>query len=61
MTITATPVGVRIVYDADGADTEPPPTDFTVYGPGESIAVLGKPGSLENADHTFAGWDAQAD
>jgi uncharacterized repeat protein (TIGR02543 family) len=59
--IKATPVGVRVVYDANSADTGSPPSDTTVYKPGEIVTVLGNPGSLEKADHTFAGWDTQAD
>jgi uncharacterized repeat protein (TIGR02543 family) len=61
VSVRATPVGARVSYDANGADLGTAPTDATVYTPGDTIDVLGNPGGLSKADHTFAGWNTAAD
>jgi chitodextrinase len=61
VTVKATPRGVYITYHPNGADTGTVPSDSQAYAPGETVTVFGNTGGLAKADHTFAGWNTQAD
>ena len=52
-----------VTYDANGASDGAPPEDSAEYESGVVVTVLGNTGNpeLQKDDHTFAGWNTQAD
>ncbi len=50
-----------VTYDANQASSGSVPVDTTHYEVGNTVTVLGNPGTLARAGYTFAGWCLTAD
>jgi 6-phosphogluconolactonase (cycloisomerase 2 family) len=49
-----------VTYDGNGSTAGNVPIDPNKYAKGQTVTVLGNTGNLVQANHSFAGWNAQA-
>jgi len=50
-----------VAYDGNGNTGGDVPIDSTPYNQGQTVTVLGDPGSLTKAENNFVGWNTKAD
>ncbi|MCL2791787.1 MAG: SUMF1/EgtB/PvdO family nonheme iron enzyme [Spirochaetaceae bacterium] len=55
------PVTFTVTYNRNNATGGTVPIDSTQYNSGASVTVRGNTGSLYKSNHTFSGWNTQAD
>ena len=61
--LTATVVGYKVTYDANGATNGTAPTDNNVYYDGDNVTTAGNSGNrrLRRTNYSFGGWNTAAD
>ncbi|GEM_PF-6885933 len=51
----------KVVYNGNGEDAGEVPVDPNEYKEGDTVTVLGNPGSLTKSGYVFVGWNTKAD